>query len=125
MAVKKAVRLTRARRTAILKALADPRRFELSLKDRNRRMSARLRSGSARLSADLRGDPFAPHQGTGIGRPHRRSPRGQIRVFSLRPGVLETVGAELAGPRVCELRSAAKRLTQVFPQLPESFSCLA
>ncbi len=58
----KPARLTRARRTALLKALADPRRFELLEKHRPRRLPAGLRAGPRR-SAHLRRHAFAPHQG--------------------------------------------------------------
>jgi ArsR family transcriptional regulator len=91
----KPMRLTRARRTAILKALADPRRFELL----ERIAKAGCPLGCAQALAAL---PISPatlsHHVKELetaGLIHVRR-EGKFHFLTLRPGVLQAVAALLA-----------------------------
>jgi ArsR family transcriptional regulator len=91
---KKAVRLTRARRTAILKALADPRRFELLEKIAT--AGCPLGCAQARAALPISAATLSHHikelETAGLIDVRRE---GKFHFLTLRPGVLESLGAGL------------------------------
>lgn len=101
----KAVRLTRDRRAAILKALADPRRFDLL--ERISKAGCRLSCAQARAALPISAATLSHHvkelETAGlvdIGR------EGKFHYLSLRPGVLEALAIQLAAlePNTCPTR---------------------
>jgi ArsR family transcriptional regulator len=90
------VRLTRARRTAILKALADPRRFELL--ERIARAGCPLGCAEAREALLISAATLSHHikelETAGLIDVRRE---GKFHFLTLRPGVLEALAAGLAG----------------------------
>jgi len=91
----KSPRLTRARRTAILKALADPRRFELL--EHIAKASCPLGCAQARSSMPISAATLSHHikelETAGLISIRRE---GKFHYMSLRPGVLEALAATLA-----------------------------
>ena len=91
----KPARLTRARRTAILKALADPRRFELL--ERIAASPCPLGCTEARTALPISAATLSHHikelETAGIISIRRE---GKFHFLSLRPGVLEALGASLS-----------------------------
>jgi ArsR family transcriptional regulator len=89
------VRLTRARRTAILKALADPRRFELL--EQISKASCPLGCAQARAALPISAATLSHHikelETAGLISIRRE---GKFHYMSLRPGVLEAIGGMLA-----------------------------
>lgn len=96
------IRLSRARRTAILKALADPRRFELL--ERIARAQCPLGCAQARAALPISAATLSHHikelETAGIISIRRE---GKFHYMSLRPGVLEALAASLAAlePNAC------------------------
>lgn len=90
----KSQRLTRARRTAILKALADPRRFELL--ERIAKSSCPLGCAQARAALPISAATLSHHikelQTAGLIHVERE---GKFHYMTLRPGVLEALAAVL------------------------------
>lgn len=93
-AASKPVRLSRARRTAILKALADPRRFELL--ERIARAQCPLSCTQARTTLPISAATLSHHikelETSGIISIRRE---GKFHYMSLRPGVLDALAALL------------------------------
>jgi ArsR family transcriptional regulator len=91
----KAVRLTRARRTAILKALADPRRFELL--ERIAKAGCPLGCAEARAVLPISAATLSHHikelETAGLIDVRRE---GKFHFLTLRPGVLEALAGGLA-----------------------------
>jgi ArsR family transcriptional regulator, arsenate/arsenite/antimonite-responsive transcriptional repressor len=98
----KPVRLSRARRTAILKALADPRRFELV--ERIAGAQCPLSCGQARTALPISAATLSHHikelESAGIISIRRE---GKFHYMSLRPGVLEALAFTLTNlePNYC------------------------
>ncbi len=92
--VKKAARLTRARRTAIFKALADPHRFELLLQIA--KAGCPLGCSQALAALPISAATLSHHvkelESAGLIDIRRE---GKFAYLSLRPGVLESVAASL------------------------------
>lgn len=90
----KNARLTRAQRTAILKALADPKRFELL--ERIARSSCPLGCSDARESLGISPATLSHHikelQTSGLIDVRRE---GKFHFLSIKPGVLEAIAAHL------------------------------
>jgi ArsR family transcriptional regulator len=88
-------RLTRARRTAILKALADPRRFELL--EHIAKASCPLGCAQARSTMPISAATLSHHvkelEAAGLITICRE---GKFHYMSLRPGVVEALAATLA-----------------------------
>jgi ArsR family transcriptional regulator len=101
----KTSRLTRAQRTAILKALADPKRFELL--EHIARSSCPLGCGDARESLAISPATLSHHvkelQTSGLIDVRRE---GKFHFLSIRPGVLEALAANLQAlsPNACPTR---------------------
>jgi ArsR family transcriptional regulator len=101
----KPVRLTRARRAAILKALADPRRFELL--ERIAKAGCPLACTQARAVLPISAATLSHHikelETAGLIEIRRE---GKFHYLSLRPGVLEALATQLAAlePRTCPAR---------------------
>jgi ArsR family transcriptional regulator, arsenate/arsenite/antimonite-responsive transcriptional repressor len=93
-AVKKAARLTRARQTAIFKALADPHRFELLLQIA--KAGCPLSCSQALSALPISAATLSHHvkelETAGLIDIRRE---GKFAYLSLRPGVLESVAASL------------------------------
>jgi ArsR family transcriptional regulator len=91
----KPTRLTRARRTAILKALADPKRFELL--ERIARASCPLGCSQARAALAIKPATLSHHikelETAGLIQIERQ---GKFHFLSLRAGVLEALVASLS-----------------------------
>jgi ArsR family transcriptional regulator len=91
----KPVRLTRARRTAVLKALADPRRFELL--QQIAKASCPLGCAQAREALPISAATLSHHikelEAAGLIQIERQ---GKFHFMTLKPGVLEALGASLA-----------------------------
>jgi ArsR family transcriptional regulator len=91
----KPIRLTRARRTAILKALADPRRFELL--ERIAKASCPLGCAQARAVLPISAATLSHHikelETAGLIQIRRE---GKFHYMSLRPGVLHSLAASLS-----------------------------
>jgi ArsR family transcriptional regulator, arsenate/arsenite/antimonite-responsive transcriptional repressor len=98
----KPARLSRARRTVILKALADPRRFELL--ERVAEAQCPLSCAQARAALPISAATLSHHvkelETAGIISIRRE---GKFHYLSLRPGVLEALAAALSAlePRTC------------------------
>lgn len=92
----KSLRLTRARRTAILKALADPRRFELL--EQIAKASCPLGCAQARAAMPISAATLSHHvkelETAGLITIRRE---GKFHYMSLRPGVLEALASLLSG----------------------------
>ena len=92
----KTTRLSRARRTVILKALADPRRFELL--EKIARANCPLGCAQARAALPISAATLSHHikelETAGLITVRRE---GKFHFLSLRPGVLQSVAAYLAG----------------------------
>lgn len=90
----KSPRLTRAQRTAILKALADPRRFELL--ERIARSTCPLGCSDARESLSISPATLSHHikelHTSGLIDVRRE---GKFHFLSIKPGVLEAIAAHL------------------------------
>lgn len=90
----KTPRLTRARRTAILKALADPKRFELL--ERISRSSCPVGCSEARESLAISPATLSHHikelHTSGLIDVRRE---GKFHFLSIKPGVLEVIAAHL------------------------------
>ena len=88
-------RLTKARRTAILKALADPRRFELL--ERIARAGCPLGCAEVRAALPISAATLSHHikelDAAGLIKVRRE---GKFHFLTLRPGVLESLSAGLA-----------------------------
>jgi ArsR family transcriptional regulator, arsenate/arsenite/antimonite-responsive transcriptional repressor len=101
----KPARLTRARRTAILKALADPRRFELL--ERIAKAGCPLGCTEVRAALPISAATLSHHikelETAGLIEVRRE---GKFHYLSLRPGVLEALAAQLAAlePTTCPPR---------------------
>lgn len=95
-------RLTRARRAAILKALSDPRRFELL--ERIAKAACPLCCAEARAALPISAATLSHHirelEAAGLIDVRRE---GKFHYLSLRPGVLEALAAQLAAlsPTTC------------------------
>jgi ArsR family transcriptional regulator, arsenate/arsenite/antimonite-responsive transcriptional repressor len=93
---KKSAQLTRARRTAILKALADPRRFELL--ERIAKAHCPLGCADALAALPISAATLSHHikelETAGLIEVSRE---GKFAYLSLRPGVLESLASGLAG----------------------------
>ncbi|SRR6266567_4256489 len=91
----KTVRLTRARRTALLKALADPKRFELL--ERIAKASCPLGCTAARSALAISPATLSHHvkelESAGLITIRRE---GKFHFLSLRPGILEALIATLS-----------------------------
>lgn len=91
----KSVRITRARRIAILKALADPRRFELL--ERIAKASCPLGCAEARAALPIAAATLSHHikelEMAGLITTRRE---GKFQYMTLRPGVLEALAGTLA-----------------------------
>lgn len=91
----KPVRLTRARRTAILKALADPRRFELL--ERIAHAGCPLGCAEARAALPISAATLSHHikelETAGLVDVRRE---GKFHFLTMRPGVLESLAGGLA-----------------------------
>jgi ArsR family transcriptional regulator, arsenate/arsenite/antimonite-responsive transcriptional repressor len=98
----KQMRLSRARRAAMLKALADPRRF--ALLERVARSQCPLSCGEARTALPISAATLSHHikelETAGIISIRRE---GKFHYISLRPGVLEALAATLSAlsPNAC------------------------
>jgi ArsR family transcriptional regulator, arsenate/arsenite/antimonite-responsive transcriptional repressor len=98
----KPIRLSRARRAAMLKALADPRRFELL--ERIARSQCPLSCGEARAALPISAATLSHHikelETAGIISIRRE---GKFHYISLRAGVLEALAATLSSlsPNAC------------------------
>jgi len=101
----KASRLTRAQRTAILKALADPKRFELL--ERIARSACPLGCSDARESLAISPATLSHHikelHTSGLIDVRRE---GKFHFLSIKPGVLEAIAAHLESlsPSSCPKR---------------------
>jgi ArsR family transcriptional regulator, arsenate/arsenite/antimonite-responsive transcriptional repressor len=101
----KPTRLTRAQRTAILKALADPKRFELL--ERIAKASCPLGCSDAREALDIAPATLSHHikelQSSGLIDVCRE---GKFAFLSIKPGVLEALSSYLQSlsPTVCPTR---------------------
>jgi ArsR family transcriptional regulator, arsenate/arsenite/antimonite-responsive transcriptional repressor len=88
-------RLTRARRTAILKALADPRRFELL--EKIAKANCPLGCTEARAALPISAATLSHHikelETAGLIKVRRE---GKFHFLSLRPGVLDSLAALLS-----------------------------
>lgn len=88
-------RLTRVRRTAILKALADPRRFELL--EKIARANCPLACAQARAALPISAATLSHHikelETAGLIEVRRE---GKFHFLSLRPGVLDSLAALLS-----------------------------
>jgi ArsR family transcriptional regulator len=91
----KPIRLTRARRTAILKALADPRRFELL--ERIAKSSCPLGCAQALAALPISAATLSHHikELETAGLIHVRR-EGKFHFLTLRPGVLQAVASVLS-----------------------------
>jgi ArsR family transcriptional regulator len=91
----KPARLTRARRTALLKALADPRRFELL--EKIARAGCPLGCAQARAALPISAATLSHHikelETAGLISIRRK---GKFHFMSLRPGVLESLSSTLS-----------------------------
>jgi ArsR family transcriptional regulator len=91
----KATRLSNARRTALLKALADPRRFELL--ERIAKNNCPLGCSQARQAMPISAATLSHHikelEAAGLIEVRRD---GKFHFLSLRPGVLETLASTLS-----------------------------
>ena len=91
----KTVRLNRARRTAILKALADPRRFELI--EKIAAANCPLGCAQARATLPISAATLSHHikelETAGLIHVERQ---GKFHFLTLKPGVLQSVAATLA-----------------------------
>lgn len=98
----KPIRLTRARRTAILKALADPRRFELL--ERIARAGCPFACAQARAALPISAATLSHHikelETAGLIDVRRE---GKFHYLTLRPGVLDALAAQLTAlePTAC------------------------
>lgn len=94
-AAAKPIRITRARRTAILKALADPRRFELL--ESIAKAACPLGCAQARAALPISAATLSHHikelETAGLITVRRE---GKFHYLSLRPGVLESLASTLA-----------------------------
>ena len=101
----KAARLTRAQRTAILKALADPKRFELL--ERISRASCPLGCTDAREALAISPATLSHHikelQTSGLIDVRRE---GKFHYLSIKPGVLEAIAITIQSlsPASCPTR---------------------
>lgn len=101
----KRVRLSRDRRSAILKALADPRRFELL--ERIAKAGCPLGCAQARQALPISAATLSHHikelETAGLIEVRRE---GKFHFLTLRPGVLEALGGGLAalGRDACAAR---------------------
>jgi ArsR family transcriptional regulator len=101
----KPTRLTRAQRTAILKALADPKRFELL--ERIARASCPLGCTDARETLAIAPATLSHHikelHTSGLIDVRRE---GKFHFLSIKPGVLEAIAANLQSlsPTACPTR---------------------
>ena len=90
----KPTRLTRAQRTAVLKALADPKRFELL--ERIARANCPLGCSAAREALAISPATLSHHikelQASGLIDVRRD---GKFHFLSMKPGVLEAIAAQL------------------------------
>jgi ArsR family transcriptional regulator, arsenate/arsenite/antimonite-responsive transcriptional repressor len=94
-AIRKTSRLTRARRAAILKALADPRRFELL--EKIAEANCPLGCAQARAALPISAATLSHHikelETAGLIEVRRE---GKFHFLSLRPGVLQSLAGSLA-----------------------------
>jgi ArsR family transcriptional regulator len=92
----KPARLTRTRRAAILKALADPRRFELL--EKIAKANCPLGCAQARAELPISAATLSHHikelETAGLIEVRRE---GKFHFLSLRPGVLDSLAAHLSG----------------------------
>ncbi len=101
----KPIRLTRARRIAIIKALADPRRFELL--ERIAKAGCPLACGEVRAAMPISAATLSHHikelETAGLIEIRRE---GKFHYLSLRPGVLESLATQLTAlePTSCSTR---------------------
>ena len=93
-AAAKAPRINSARRTAILKALADPRRFELL--ERIAQSGCALNCSEARAALPISAATLSHHvkelEAAGLIRVERE---GKFHLLSLQPGVLDAIASML------------------------------
>lgn len=101
----KTVRLTRARRAVLLKALADPRRFELL--ERIAKSSCPLGCAAVRAALSISAATLSHHikelEAAGLIDIRRE---GKFHYLSLRPGILPALARLLAAldPQTCQTR---------------------
>lgn len=101
--VTKPPRLTRAQRTAILKALADPKRFELL--ERIARSSCPMGCSALRPALAISPATLSHHikelETAGLIHVERQ---GKFHFLTVRPGVLEALAASISSlsPRACD-----------------------
>ena len=101
----RAIRLTRAQRTAILKALADPKRFELL--EKIARAECPLGCTAAKDALDISPATLSHHikelQTSGLIDVRRE---GKFAFLTIKPGVLEALSAYLQSlnPTTCPTR---------------------
>ncbi|MGA2649254.1 MAG: helix-turn-helix domain-containing protein [Terracidiphilus sp.] len=95
----KPIRLTRARRTAILKALADPRRFELL--ERIAKAGCPLGCAQALAALPISAATLSHHikELETAGLIHVRR-EGKFHFLTVRPGVLQAVAAALSAMEI-------------------------
>lgn len=103
----KTPRITRARRTAILKALADPRRFELL--EQIAKAGCPMHCSAARAALPISAATLSHHvkelETAGLIRVERE---GKFHLLSLQPGVLEAVAETLQSLGSAGCLSAAR-----------------
>jgi ArsR family transcriptional regulator, arsenate/arsenite/antimonite-responsive transcriptional repressor len=94
-ATPKPIRLTRARRTAILKALADPRRFELLVQIAQ--SACPLGCAAARAAMPISAATLSHHikelESAGLIQVRRE---GKFHFLTLKPGILQALASGLA-----------------------------
>lgn len=99
---KKPIHLTRARRTAILKALADPRRFELleKIAKAGRPLGCTAALAALPISAATLSHHIKELETAGLVHIERQ---GKFHFLTVMPGVLEALAAGLMAlePRAC------------------------
>lgn len=103
----KTPRITRARRTAILKALADPRRYELL--EQIAKAGCPMHCSAARAALPISAATLSHHvkelETAGLIRIERE---GKFHLLSLQPGVLEAIAETLQSLGTAGCASAAK-----------------
>jgi ArsR family transcriptional regulator len=120
IATSKPLRLTRARRTALLKALADPRRFELL--EKIARAGCPLGCAQARAALPISAATLSHHikELETAGLIHIRR-EGKFHYMSLRPGVLESWPQRFRPWNKVPAARAERPTRKRFPQRLESF----
>jgi len=106
-ATTKTPRITRAKRTAILKALADPRRFELL--EQIAKAGCPMNCSAARAALPISAATLSHHvkelEAAGLIRIERE---GKFHLLSLQPGVLDAIAETLRSLSTAGCLSAAR-----------------